>query len=143
MAAPSTVTVLPLAGASNGPVLVFDGGCPFCSHFAQLSELRGGIAGLQIRDGRVEDGLRRELNRRGCRLAEGAVIIDGDQLLHGAAAIQWICSRMEPTDPLLNLLGPLFSQANRARTAYPLLLLARRLALGLKGLPVDPDAAAT
>lgn len=141
MTAPSTAPLQPLGGSAVGPVLVFDGGCPFCSHFAQLSELRGGIAGLEIRDGRLDHELRRELNRRDCRLAEGAVIIDGDQLLHGAAAIQWICSRMEPSDPLLHLLGPLFSQADRARTAYPLLLLARRLALGLKGLPVDPDAA--
>ena len=138
--APTTAGVSPLAEASNGPVLVFDGGCPFCQQFAQLSALRGGITGLQIRDGRAEDGLRRELNRRGYHLAEGAVIIAGDQLLHGAAAIQWICSRMAPTDPLLALLKPLFGQADRARRAYPLLLLARRLALGLKGLPVDPDA---
>jgi len=29
----------------------------------------------------------------------------------------------------------------RSRRLYPLLLLARRLALGLKGLPLDPSAA--
>ena len=33
----------------------------------------------------------------------------------------------------------LFSVPSRARRLYPLLLLARRLALQWKGLPEDPD----
>ena len=40
--------------AQKTAVLVFDGGCPFCRHFAELSELRSGIAGLEIRDGRAD-----------------------------------------------------------------------------------------
>jgi hypothetical protein len=46
---------------------------------------------------------------------------------------------MEPSAPLLRLLSPLFAERNRARRLYPLLLGARRLALGLRGLPLDPD----
>lgn len=122
------------------PVLVFDGGCPFCRHFAELSELRGGIPDLQIRDGRADHALRAALERRGYRLANGAMVLLGDQVLHGAEAIQWICARMQPSDQLLNLMAPLLAAQPRSRTVYPLLLLARRLALGLKGLPVDPSA---
>jgi hypothetical protein len=120
-------------------VLVFDGGCPFCRHFALLSELRGGIPGLEIRDGRADTELRRSLAASGFHLRDGAMVLDGERVLHGAAAIQWICSRMEPGAPLLRLLATLFSAPGRSRAAYPLLLLARRLALGLRGLPVDPD----
>ena len=43
--------------------LVYDGGCPFCRHFAELSELRSGIAGLEIRDGRADAELRRRLQQ--------------------------------------------------------------------------------
>ncbi|MFM7514873.1 MAG: hypothetical protein ACKO3F_16265, partial [Cyanobium sp.] len=50
------------------PVLVFDGGCVFCRHFAELSELRSGIAGLQIRDGRSDQALRAKLAARGYHL---------------------------------------------------------------------------
>lgn len=123
------------------PVLVFDGGCVFCRHFAQLSELRSGIAGLQIRDGRADHALRRQLARRGYALNDGAVLLVGEQVLHGAAAIQWLCARMTPSAPLLQLLGPLLATPARARRLYPLLLLARRSALALRGLPLDPDAA--
>jgi hypothetical protein len=120
-------------------VLVFDGGCPFCRHFAELSELRGGIPDLQIRDGRADHALRADLARTGCRLANGAILLVDDQVLHGAAAIQWICARMQPSGPLLRLLTPLLATPSRSQRLYPLLLLARRLALGAKGLPVDPD----
>lgn len=132
----------PVGGDSDpGPssVLVFDGGCPFCRHFAELSELRSGIPGLQIRDGRTDTELRRALARRGYHLRDGAMVIEGDQVWHGAAAITWLCARMEPSAALLQVLAPLMADGERARTLYPLLLLARRLALGAKGLPVDPD----
>jgi hypothetical protein len=122
--------------------LVFDGGCPFCRHFALLSELRGGIPGLQLRDGRRDHALRRELADRGFALSRGAIVLEGGRLHHGAAAIQWICFRMAPSGPLLALLTLLFADPARASRLYPLLLLARRLALGLRGLPEDPDWAA-
>lgn len=138
----------PGAGRASGaprdpvpaPVLVFDGGCPFCRHFAELSELRGGIPDLHIRDGRADHALRAQLDRRGHRLANGAMVLLGDRVLHGAEAIQWICARMQPSDQLLRVMAPLLAAPSRSRAVYPLLLLARRLALALKGLPEDPPA---
>ena len=121
------------------PVLVFDGGCVFCRHFAELSELRSGIPGLQIRDGRADHQLRHQLAARGAPLRDGAVLLLGDQVLHGAAAIQWLCAHMAPSAALLQLLAPLLATPQRATRLYPLLLLARRGALALRGLPLDPD----
>jgi len=127
--------------SSQGPVLVFDGGCPFCRHFAERSELMGGIAGLQIRDGRSDTILRQRLATQGYHLRNGAMVLDGEQVLHGAAAIQWLCSRMQPSDALLRLLAPLFAAPGRSRALYPLLLMARATALRLRRLPIDPDRA--
>jgi predicted DCC family thiol-disulfide oxidoreductase YuxK len=121
------------------PVLVFDGGCPFCRHFAELAELRSGIPGLTIRDGRSDHALRRQLREQGWDLSQGAVVLAEGDVLHGAEAIQWICSRLQPSAPLLQLLGPLLATPERARRTYPMLLLARRLALAVRGLPLDPD----
>lgn len=125
--------------AAPAPVLVFDGGCVFCRHFAELSELRSGIPGLRIRDGRNETQLRLSLERRGYKLRDGAVLLDGERVLHGAEAIQWLCARMSPSAALLQLLAPLLATPARARTLYPLLLLARRVALAVRGLPLDPS----
>ena len=119
--------------------LVYDGGCLFCRRFALRSELLGGLPDLKILDGRADDALRRTLEARGMRLADGAVLMEGEQAWHGSAAIAELSRRMQPSDPLLMVLRDLFRDRSRAEALYPGLLLARRLALGLRGLPVDPD----
>ena len=120
-------------------LLVYDGGCPFCRHFALRSELVGGLPGLSIRDGRADTALRHQLRRQGFDLARGAVLIDGNRQLHGAEAIAALCSQLQPSDPLLQLLAQLFAEPPRAHRLYSLLLLARRLALWSRGLAEDPD----
>lgn len=120
-------------------VLVYDGGCPFCRHFALRSELVGGVPDLEIRDGRADQVLRAQLKARGLELARGAVLLSGDQAWHGADAIAELCGRLRPSDPLLALLRQLFVAPPQAQLLYPLLLWARRTALHLKGLPEDPD----
>ena len=119
--------------------LVYDGGCPFCRQFALAAELTGGIPLLELRDGRADHALRAALKARGLNLANGAVLLEGERAWHGAEAIAELCRRLAPSGPLLQLLRGLFREPNRARRIYPLLLLARRMALQWKGLPVDPD----
>ena len=118
--------------------LVYDGGCPFCRHFAQRSELMGGLPGLVIRDGRSDHDLRAALLERGFSLSNGAVLMDGEQIWHGSEAISKLCQHLSPSDPLMLLLNGLFRDSSRASLLYPGLLAARRIALGLRGLPVDP-----
>ena len=124
-------------------VLVYDGGCPFCRQFALGTELRGGLPELELRDGRADHGLREALKARGLNLADGAVLLEGEQAWHGAAAISELCRRLAPSGPLLQLLRGLFAGPSQARRIYPLLLLARRLAPRWRGLPEDPDQVKT
>ncbi|MEB3158161.1 MAG: DCC1-like thiol-disulfide oxidoreductase family protein [Synechococcus sp.] len=120
--------------------LVYDGGCPFCRHFALRSELAAGIADLEIVDGRQDHQLRHQLRQRGLNLADGAVLLDGAQAWHGSAAIAELSRRMQASDLLLSLLQQLFCSRQRAALVYPGLLIARRLALAVRGLRPDPDA---
>ena len=119
--------------------LLYDGGCPFCRNFAARSELSGGVHDLQIVDGRTDHVQRRDLRARGFPLANGAVLIEGDTVWHGSAAISELCRRMEPTDQLLGILRGMFRDDATAKMLYPALLLARQVALNIQGLPVDPD----
>ena len=119
--------------------LVYDGGCPFCRHFALRSELLGGVPDLVIRDGRSDYELRAMLRRRGYNISNGAVLLDGEQIWHGSEAITMLCRNLTPSDPLLRVLHGVFSNSKRANLLYPGLLAARQIALGLKGLPLDPD----
>ena len=123
--------------------LVFDGGCPFCRCFAELSELKGGLPQLEIIDGRADDQLRQALKAQGYPLSGGAVLmveLDGDtRMFHGPAAVALLCGQLRPSAELLGLLKMVFASRERTEHLYPLLLWARRLALGWRGLPVDPD----
>ncbi|HGY5554918.1 MAG TPA: hypothetical protein ACN46L_04815, partial [Prochlorococcus sp.] len=67
-----------LEGYSSTPLFVYDGGCPFCRHFAELSELRSGIKGLRIYDGRADKALRDDLSSRGLFFSDGAILIVDD-----------------------------------------------------------------
>ncbi|PTT94799.1 hypothetical protein DBR45_50295, partial [Pseudomonas sp. HMWF031] len=78
--------------------LVYDGGCPFCRHFALRSELLGGIPDLVIRDGRSDHELRSMLRTRGYNISNGAVLMDGEQIWHGSEAIAMLCQNLTPSD---------------------------------------------
>ena len=67
------------------------------------------------------------------------MLLEGDVVWHGSAAIAELCRRMEPTDQLLGILQGMFRDDTRSKILYPALLLARRVALNIRGLPVDPD----
>lgn len=121
--------------------LVYDGGCPFCRHFARRSELLGGMPDLVIKDGRSDHELRSRLRQQGFKLSEGAVLINGNRIWHGSEAISILCRQLTPSDPLLQLLHGLFRDSRRANLLYPGLLAARQIALLLRGLPLDPDQA--
>ena len=120
------------------PCFIYDGSCPFCRYFAEMSELKGGIEGLQIKNGRSELPLLRELASRGYSLNKGAILIIGQDLFYGDAAIHWVCSKMQPSPALLKLLSITFSSSSRAKVIYPLLLLIRRLTLFFQGISFAP-----
>lgn len=131
--------------------LVFDGGCPFCHGFAKLSELKGGLPQLEIIDGRANGPLRKALKAQGYPLSAGAVLmVDLDagathdatgktQVFHGPAAVALLCDQLRPSTGLLRLLKAVFANQERTESLYPLLLWTRRLMLGWRRLPVDPD----
>ena len=119
--------------------LVYDGGCPFCRHFALTSELAAGIQALEIKDGRADGILRNELRSKGMELADGAVLLDGEDAWHGSDAVSELCRRMTPSGPLLLVLKAVFRDHQRSKARYASLLVARRVALRAQGLPVNPD----
>ena len=120
-------------------LFIYDGECPFCNHFAQLLELKSSIPTLQILDGR--DNLKKltQLYKEGYDLNKGAILINNGQVKQGAEAINWICSELkDPNDSLLEILKLIFSSKKRGKILFPLLLLARRIALTVKGKVWQP-----
>ena len=119
---------------SDKSLFIYDGECPFCNHFAQLLELKSSLPDFEILDGRKNLALLSKLYKQGYDLNKGAILISNEKILHGADAIQCICSKIkEPSDSLLEVLRIIFISNKRTNFLFPFLLWSRRLSLTLKG----------
>ena len=124
---------------SDKSLFIYDGECPFCNHFAQLIELKSSLPEFEILDGRKNLALLTQLYNQGYDLNKGAILINNENIMHGADAISWICSEIkEPSDSLLEVLRILFTSNKRTNFLFPLLLWGRRLSLTLKGKVWQP-----
>ena len=120
-------------------LFIYDGECPFCNHFAQLLELKSSLPEFEILDGRKNLALLYKLYNQGYDLNKGAILIGNESILHGADAINWICSQIkEPSDSLLEVLRIIFTSEKRTSFLFPFLIWGRRLSLTLKGKAWKP-----
>ena len=119
---------------SEKTLFIYDGECPFCNHFAQLLELKSNLQEVEILDGRKNLPLLSQLYNQGYDLNNGAILINNENIMHGAEAINCICSQIkEPSDSLLEILRIIFTSNKRTNFLFPFLLWGRRLSLTVKG----------
>ncbi len=119
---------------SDKSIFIYDGECPFCNHFAQLLELKSSLPEFEILDGRKNLALLSQLYDQGYDLNKGAILISNENIMHGADAINWICSEIkDPSDSLLEVLRIIFTSNKRTHFLFPFLLWGRRLSLTFKG----------
>ena len=124
---------------SDKNLFIFDGECPFCNHFAQLLELKRCLPSLQIIDGRQNLQQLTQLYNQGYDINKGAILINNGRILHGAEAINWICSELkEPNDSLLEILRIIFTSNKTTKFLFPFLLWGRRISLTFKGKVWQP-----
>ena len=114
---------------------IYDGECPFCNHFAELLELKSKINNITILDGRKNLKIINSLLERGFDIDKGAILLKGDEIFHGAEAINKICNQINnPSGKLLKLLSKIFKSNKRTNFLFPFLVRARRFALISKGV---------
>ena len=114
---------------------IYDGECPFCNHFAELLEIKSKINNIKILDGRKNLSIIRSLLEKGYDLDKGAILLNDDDIFHGANAINVICKEVNnPSGNLLKILSSVFKSNKRTKLLFPFLLRARRFALISKGV---------
>ena len=114
---------------------IYDGECPFCNHFAELLELKSKIKNISILDGRKNHKIINSLLKKGYDIDKGAILLSGDDIFHGAEAINTICNQINnPSGRLLKLLSIIFKSNKRTKLLFPFLIRARRFALVSKGV---------
>ena len=114
---------------------IYDGECPFCNHFAELLELKSKIKNISILDARKNQIITNSLLNKGYDIDKGAILLKGDDIFHGAEAINTICKQIDkPSGRLLKLLSNIFKSNKRTKLMLPFLVRARRFALISKGV---------
>ena len=115
---------------------IYDGECPFCNHFAELLELKSKLSNISIIDGRTNHKIIKPLLEKGFDIDNGAILLKGgEDIYHGAEAINIICNQINnPSDLLLKLLSNVFKSNKRTKLLFPFLLRARRFLLISKGV---------
>ncbi len=114
---------------------IYDGECPFCNHFAELLEIKSKITNIEFIDGRKNSTLINSLLTKGYDLDKGAILLKGEEIFHGAEAINTICKKIKnPSGSLLFILSRVFKSKKRTKLLFPLLITARRFALISKGV---------
>ena len=117
---------------------IYDGECPFCNHFAELIELKSKIRNISILDGRKNQKIINSLLKKGYDIDKGAILMNDNDIFHGAEAINKICNQISnPSGKLLKLLSIIFKSDKRTKFLFPFLIRARRLALVSKGVPTS------
>ena len=114
---------------------IYDGECPFCNHFAELLEIKSKIKHIKILDARKNLGTVKSLLEKGYDIDKGAILLNDNNIFHGAEAINTICNQIDkPSSSLLKILSSLFKSNNRTKFIFPILIRARRIALISKGI---------
>ena len=114
---------------------IYDGECPFCNHFAELLELKSKIKDISIIDARKNQIITKSLLNKGYDIDKGAILLKGNDIFHGAEAINTICNQINnPSGRLLKLLSNIFKSKKRTKLLFPFLVRARRFALISKGV---------
>ena len=114
---------------------IYDGECPFCNHFAELLEIKSKIKNISILDARKNQIITNSLLNKGYDIDKGAILLRGDDIFHGAEAINTICNQINnPSGRLLKLLSNIFKSNKRTKLLFPFLVIARRFALISKGV---------
>ena len=114
---------------------IYDGECPFCNHFAELLEIKSKIKNITILDARKNHIITNTLLNKGYDIDKGAILLKGDEIYHGAEAINTICNEINnPSGRLLKLLSNIFKSNKRTKLLFPFLVRARRFALISKGV---------
>lgn len=111
-------------------ILIYDGACPFCTRYCTITALRAQGVDVALHDARAP-GIRERFPAAARHdLDQGMLALWRGEAFHGAQAVNLI-GRLVAGSPLSGLMR----HRRLASLSYPLLRLARNLALAARRTP--------
>ncbi|MGB3807012.1 MAG: DCC1-like thiol-disulfide oxidoreductase family protein [Erythrobacter sp.] len=117
----------------DGPWVLYDGECPFCSAYVKMVRLQDAVGKVRLVDAREGGPELAEVRAAGYNIDEGMVLKYDGVLHHGDECIH-VLSLMTTRSGLLNRLNAwVFRSRRRSQLLYPVLKGGRNAALSLMG----------
>lgn len=124
----------PIESAAPGPVVVYDGECPFCAAYVRMTRLRDSAGPVTLVDARAGDHpVLEEIARAGLDLDRGMVVQMDGRLYHGDAAMTALALMTTTSGAFNRTMRALFRRPGLARVIYPPMVAGRNLTLRLLG----------
>lgn len=124
----------PIDPAAPGPVVVYDGECPFCAAYVRMTRLRDSAGPVTLVDARGDDHpVLDEIARAGLDLDRGMVVKMDGRLYHGDAAMTALALMTTASGAFNRTMRALFRRPGLARVIYPPMVAGRNLTLRLLG----------
>lgn len=115
--------------------IIYDGDCPLCHDYVKRLRLIEAAGEVALVNARADAQTTQAYWAQGHNLDEGMIVVVGGAVFYGAAALTTL-AQLSSTSTLFNRLNHwLLSHGTVTRLLYPLMKLARRVALRLKGRP--------
>ncbi len=125
-----------ISGADT--MILYDGDCVYCSHYAALIKLRQNVGPVALLNLREQAGIVTLLRGHGIEPNRGMVFVYQDRVHYGEDALQILAIHSE-TSGILGLANrSLFRYRWVSRVLYPVLKLGRRLTLIVRGKTLIP-----
>jgi predicted DCC family thiol-disulfide oxidoreductase YuxK len=118
----------------EGPVVVYDGECPFCAAYVRMTRLRDSAGPVTLVDARGADHpVLDRIRADGLDLNQGMVVALDGRLYHGDAAMTALALLTTPSGPFNRAMRAVFRRPGLARVIYPPMVAGRNLTLRLLG----------
>ena len=124
-------------------VILYDQQCPFCHVYIRYSRFRQQFPEAQIISAREDSDARRKAEARGHNINDGMVVIVGDQMFHGADAMNRLALITTNSSLFNRMTRAVIANKATARTLYPLFNTIRKIplfALGRKQIDAGEAA---
>ena len=119
------------ASAAQGPMIVYDGECPFCAAYVRMARLSDAAGTVTMVDARGDHPVTAEAWAAGLDLHQGMVVKLDGQMHHGAQGLVVLNALTTRSGIFNRIMRVAFASPARARLLYPPLVLGRRIVLWL------------